>query len=137
MTTKKKEIICIGTRKKAVARAYIRQGTGKIFINNKPLQFIDKYRRMRIEEALMLAGDAAKQVDIKVTVKGGGVWGQTDAVRTAIGNAILDFTKDNNIKQAYLAYDRSILVSDPRRTEPHKPSRSSAGPRRSKQQSKR
>jgi small subunit ribosomal protein S9 len=137
MTTKKKEIISIGKRKKAIARAYIKKGTGKIIINDRPLQLFNKYTRMRIEEALMLAGNVAKEVDITVNVKGGGIWGQTDAVRTAIANAILDFSHDNNIKQAYLAYDRSILVSDPRRTEPHKPSRSSAGPRRSKQQSKR
>ncbi len=137
MTAKKKNIIGIGTRKRALARAYIKAGSGKIMINDRPLHLFDKYRRMRIEEALMLAGDHAKQVDINIVVKGGGPWGQADAARTAIANAILDFTGDNSIKQAYIAYDRSILVSDPRRTEPHKPSRSTAGPRRTKQQSKR
>ncbi|MBI4895326.1 MAG: 30S ribosomal protein S9, partial [Candidatus Aenigmarchaeota archaeon] len=67
----------------------------------------------------------------------GGVWGQADAVRTAISNALVDFSKSSELREAYLDYDRSMIISDDRRTEPHKPSRSSAGPRRSKQQSKR
>ena len=73
MTTKKKEIISIGKRKKAIARAYVKKGTGKIIINDRPLQLFNKYTRMRIEEALMLAGNVAKEVDITVNVKGGGI----------------------------------------------------------------
>ena len=96
-----------------------------------------RYKRMRIKEALLLADKLADNVDIDVNVSGGGLWGQADAARTAIANALVDFSKDNNLKKIYLDYDRSLLISDARRTEPHKPSRSSAGPRRSKQQSKR
>ena len=92
---------------------------------------------MRLKEPLVIAGEHAKKVDIRIKVNGGGVWGQTDAARTAIANALVRWTKDNKLKEAYIDYDRSLLVSDPRRTEPHKPSRSTAGPRRSKQQSKR
>jgi small subunit ribosomal protein S9 len=76
-------------------------------------------------------------VDISVNVKGGGVWGQADASRTAIGNALVKWSGSDDIRNVFVDYDRSILISDARRTEPHKPSRSSAGPRRKKQQSKR
>jgi len=127
----------IGKRKKAIARATIKEGTGKIRINKKPLEIFDKYYKMRIEEAVLLAPEHANKVDIDVKVDGGGTWGQADAVRTAIANAIVNWTNDENVKRAYREYDRSLLISDARRTEPHKPSRSSAGPRRGKQQSKR
>jgi small subunit ribosomal protein S9 len=138
---KKKEgkaLQTVGKRKKAIARATIRKGSGKIRINSTLLDLIEpRYKKMRIKEALILAGDLANKVDIDVNVSGGGSWGQADAVRTAIANALVDFSRDENLKKIYLDYDRSLLISDARRTEPHKPSRSSAGPRRTKQQSKR
>lgn len=135
---KKKTMVVTGKRKRAIARAVIREGNGRIRINSVPLDNIQpRYRQMRIKEAIMLAQEQVKGVNIDVTVKGGGIWGQADAVRTAIANALVGFYKDNNLKQTYLDYDRTLLISDARRTEPHKPSRSSAGPRRTKQQSKR
>ena len=136
--SKKKVFQTVGKRKKAIARATVREGTGKIRINSQLLELVQpKYKQMRIKEAVLLAGDLAKNVDISVNVKGGGVWGQADASRTAIANAIVKWNKNEALKRTYMDYDRSLLISDARRTEPHKPSRSSAGPRRSKQQSKR
>ncbi len=135
---KKKPLQATGKRKKAVARATICEGTGKVRINSVPLDLIEpRYKQMRIKEALLIAGDLANTVDINVNVAGGGVWGQADATRTAIANALVEWNKSDNLKKMYLKYDRSLLISDARRTEPHKPSRSSAGPRRTKQQSKR
>lgn len=135
---KKKVMIVIGKRKKAVAKAVVREGTGKITINKVPLDNIEpRYRQLRLKEPSIIAGDLAKGVDIEVTVKGGGIWGQADASRTAISNALVLWNKSESLKNAYLDYDRTLMVADSRRTEPHKPSRSTAGPRRSKQQSKR
>ena len=135
---KRKTMIVIGKRKKAVARAVVNEGTGKIKINSTPIDVVrPRYVQMRLKEPVTLAGDLAKRVDMNIRVTGGGVWGQADAARTAIANALVQWTKDNKLKEAYIDYDRSLLVSDPRRTEPHKPSRSTAGPRRTKQQSKR
>ncbi len=134
----KKDKFAIGKRKKSVARAVIKKGCGIIRINKKPLNLIEpRYRRMRIEEAVSIAGKAADSVDIDVTVNGGGTWGQADASRTAIANALVNWTKDKKLKSMYMNYDRTLMIADARRTEPHKPSRSTAGPRRSKQQSKR
>jgi len=134
--SKQKTIHAVGKRKRAIARATLSNGTGIININSTPLEMIKpRYVKMRIEEGLMLIGDIIKKVNIDVNVKGGGVFGQADAARTAIYKALVKF--DGKLKDMFLDYDRSLLVSDPRRTEPHKPSRSSAGPRRKKQQSKR
>ncbi len=138
MAKRSKAIVTVGKRKRSIARASIREGKGIIRINSVPLDLIGpRYKQMRIKEALILAGDAAKNVDISVNVSGGGIWGQADASRTAIANALVEWTKDKSLRQLYHDYDRSLLISDARRTEPHKPSRSTAGPRRSKQQSKR
>lgn len=127
-----------GKRKKSIARATIKAGKGIVRVNSQPLELIEpRYKQLRIKEALLLAGDLAKKVNINVNVRGGGMWGQADAVRTAIANALVKWSKSEDLRKTYLEYDRSLLISDARRTEPHKPSRSSAGPRRSKQQSKR
>ena len=135
---KKKFIIGVGKRKKAVARASVREGKGTIRINSVPLELIQpSYKQMRIKEPIIIAGDIANNVDISVNVRGGGAGGQADAARTAIANGLVNWTKSGDLKKMYVKYDRSLLISDARRTEPHKSSRSSAGPRRSKQQSKR
>mgnify|MGYP001607373621 CR=1 FL=1 len=138
MKKKAKSIVVIGKRKKAIARATVTEGKGTLRINSVPLETIEpRYKRLRIKEALLLADDIPNTLDIRVSVKGGGVWGQADAVRTAVAKGIVGWSKNAKLKQKYIDYDRSLLISDARRTEPHKPSRSSAGPRRSKQQSKR
>jgi small subunit ribosomal protein S9 len=135
---KTKVMQAVGTRKKAIARATIREGHGIVRINSVPIDLVQpKYRNMRIKEALIIAGELANSVDIDINVTGGGVWGQADAARTAIANALVKWTKNEKLKNMYVDYDRTLLISDARRTEPHKPSRSTAGPRRSKQQSKR
>ena len=124
---KPKNIQTLGKRKRATARATVKPGSGRVRINSITIDNIKpRYRRMRIREPLQLAGPLAKTVDINVRVNGGGIWGQADAVRTAIGNALVAYHKDDKLRQDFLDYDRSLLISDARRTEPHKPSRSSA-----------
>ena len=134
---KKGEILtAVGKRKRAVARAYGKKGSGRIFVNKIPLEvYGSELTRMIISEPLVLAGDVAKKVDINVNVKGGGVFGQADAARQAIAKILVQV--DKKLKETFLQYDRNLLIADPRRTEPHKPSRSRQGPRRHKQRSKR
>ena len=133
---KAKIVHTTGQRKNAVARATAVHGTGKITFNSHPIDLITpELAKLRIMEPLALAGDVAKTVDIFVTASGGGVMGQADAARQAIALALTGF--DRKLKSQFLEYDRTLIVADFRRNEPHKPSRSSAGPRRHKQRSKR
>jgi len=126
----------VGKRKTAIARATAKEGKGRIRINNKPIEIIEpKYINAKLMEPVILAGEAIENIDINVVVKGGGIAGQMDAARTAIGKAIVEFTGSMEIKDRYLEYDRTILVSDARRTEPHKPSKSTKGPRAKRQKS--
>jgi len=136
-SAKKVKIVHVcGKRKSAIARATARPGSGRILINSKPIElFQPEIARMKIQEPVIIASDTAKGVDISVNVSGGGVMGQADAIRQAIALALVAFNR--KLKSEFLKYDRTLLVADVRRNEPHKPSRSKKGPRRHKQRSKR
>ena len=110
-----------GKKKTAIARATIRKGTGKIRINKKPFEILEpEFTREKILDALDLAGDVVKEVDIDVNVRGGGFMGQADATRTAIAQGLADWTGDSSLKESFLDFDRNLLVSDHRKKEPKK-----------------
>jgi len=135
---RQKIVLATGKRKTAVARASIRPGMGRVVINDIPLDLWQpEYTRIKIREPLILVDELSQKVDIKVNVRHGGISSQADAIRQAIAKGMVEFFNDEKLKKLYLDYDRSLLVFDPRRTEPHKPSRSRKGARRHKQRSKR
>jgi small subunit ribosomal protein S9 len=125
-----------GKRKKAVATATAKSGTGEIMINNRPLEgFEPEMLKLMIKEPLLVAEDNVKDLDIEINVKGGGVFGQASAARQALAKILVE--RNKGLKEKFLSYDRTLLVADARRTEVHKPSASKRGPRRHKQRSKR
>ncbi|MCX6708729.1 MAG: 30S ribosomal protein S9 [Candidatus Woesearchaeota archaeon] len=110
----------VGTRKTAVARATLTAGAGIVRINSRLFSTLPQNMfRAKIEEALLLAGDAAKKVNINVRVNGGGVNGQAEAIRLALAKVLAVFDKKLHTK--YLDYDRVFTVADVRRKETHKP----------------
>jgi len=135
MTEKKPERIVTtsGKRKMAVARATVRKGIGRVRINSVPIElFQPEIARMKMLEPLMLAADKRNLVDINVEIHGGGIMGQAAAARTAIANGIVDFLDDDTLAGLFKQYDRSLLVSDPRRKLPKKPQGRGARKRRQK-----
>ncbi|MCQ2355631.1 MAG: 30S ribosomal protein S9 [Methanocorpusculum sp.] len=111
-----------GKRKTAIARATLREGKGRVRINSVPLAvYGSEIIRMKIAEAIDLAPGAIGNVDVDIDVSGGGVMGQAEAVRTALGRGILNWTNDPHIKEVYLSYDRTLLVNDSRQKEAKKP----------------
>ncbi|HDD31906.1 MAG TPA: 30S ribosomal protein S9 [Thermococcus litoralis] len=126
-----------GKRKTAIARATIREGKGRVRINSKPVEIIEpEMARFTIMEPLVLAGEEiVSKVDIDVKVEGGGFMGQAEAARVAIARGLIEWTGDMNLKEKFMKYDRTMLVGDSRRTEPHKPNRSTKGPRAKRQKS--
>jgi small subunit ribosomal protein S9 len=111
-----------GKRKTAIARATLREGKGRVRINSVPLEIYgSEIIRMKISEAIALASDAINNVDVDIDVFGGGVMGQAEAIRTALGRGILNWTNDPHIKEIYLSYDRTLLVNDSRQKEAKKP----------------
>jgi len=126
-----KQLHAAGKRKRAIARVTLVPGKGAIMINNVALQrYGNALTRARIEEPLLLAFDAAKGFDIRVSVKGGGASGQADAIRLAIGRALAAHSE--KARNVLLEYDRQLLVADVRRREPKKPN--TGGSARSKVQ---
>ncbi|MEM2943454.1 MAG: 30S ribosomal protein S9 [Methanomassiliicoccales archaeon] len=111
-----------GKRKTAIARAVIRKGSGIVRINSIPLNiYSPEMARLKIMEPLILVGEKASTVDIEVNVQGGGVMGQAEASRTAIAKALVQFFGDEDLAKMFKQYDRSLLISDPRRKLPKKP----------------
>ena len=111
-----------GKRKSAIARAVVKEGTGKVVINKIPLAiYSPELARLKIEEPLQLVPEKASKVDISVSVQGGGVMGQAAAVRTAIARGLVDYYKDDELAAVLKAYDRSLLINDDRRKLPKKP----------------
>ncbi len=118
----KKVLVISGKRKTAVARAVVRPGIGRIRINRIPLEIHEpEIAREKIMEPLMQAGDEIwKQLDIDVKVSGGGYMGQAEASRMVIANALLKWTRSSRLRRVFVAYDRTMVVGDPRRKEPKK-----------------
>jgi small subunit ribosomal protein S9 len=110
-----------GKRKTSIARASFNEGQAVVRINKKLLRAVEpELIREKIREPLNLVGDLAKNLDIAVTVRGGGIMGQADAARTAIARGLIDWTNDLSLKDLFLKHDRTLLVNDYRQKEPKK-----------------
>lgn len=131
-------VFVTGKRKRAVARAKVKAGKGKILINSTPMALWGtETLRLWIKEPLSIGEKVAHGVNITINVRGGGIVAQAEACRLAIARGLVEFSKDKKLREKFLDFDRNLLVYDSRRTEPHKPSRSKKGARRHKQRSKR
>lgn len=113
-----------GKRKRAVARATIKKGTGKVMINGVLLEnYEPAISRSRIKEALFFAHEILNSIDIIVRLNGGGISSQAESVRLAVARALAEYTKDSKLETKYLGYDRHLLIADVRRKEKRKPNR--------------
>ena len=122
-----------GKRKEAVARATIRKGAGRVWINERPLEFVEPEGvRQKIQEPLLMVGEKWKALDISVNVQGGGIIGQASAARTAVARGLLEWLKDPELSSMFKHYDRSLIVNDPRRKLPKRPGGRGARKRRQK-----
>src|SRR5256714_7876302 len=81
-----------GKRKDAVARVWVKPGTGKVTVNTREVEvyFARPVLRMMIQQPLVAAGRNG-QYDVVCTVAGGGLSGQAGAVRHGISNALTYF----------------------------------------------
>src|SRR5690625_7675591 len=79
----------IGRRKTAVARAYLSSGEGKITVNNKDLKdyFTIDTLNYKVKQPLVLTNNE-NNFDINVSVYGGGITGQAEAIRLALSRAM-------------------------------------------------
>jgi small subunit ribosomal protein S9 len=103
-----------GRRKNAVARVYLRPGSGAIVVNRREFDnyFPNEALRMIIRQPLNLT-DSVGKFDILVNVNGGGIAGQAGAVRHGITRALLEYNSDlrPTLKKA------GLITRDPRKKE--------------------
>ncbi|MBV0901066.1 30S ribosomal protein S9 [Haloarcula salina] len=111
-----------GKKKTAVARATIREGEGRVRIDSQPVELVDpELAQLKMLEPFRIAEDDLRgEVDVEVSVEGGGVMGQADAARTAIARGLVEHTNDAELRDAYMEFDRSLLVNDVRQSESKK-----------------
>ena len=110
-----------GKKKTAIARATVREGSGQVRINSRPVELVEpEPARLKMLEPFRLAEDRREGVDIDIDVDGGGVIGQADAARTAIARGLVEFANDADLRDAYMEFDRSLLVNDVRQSESKK-----------------
>jgi SSU ribosomal protein S9P len=111
-----------GKKKTAIARATVSDGEGRVRINSKPIELVEpEMSRLKMLEPFRIAeADLREDVDIDVTVEGGGFSGQADAVRTAISRGLVEFFGDAELRDAFMEFDRTLLVNDVRQPEPKK-----------------
>ena len=126
------KIITSGKRKTAIARAEIREGTGKVTINKMAYTNFHRFDVLRMKEPLLIAEKKVGKLnfDVHITVHGGGEKSQIEAARLALARAIIKFTGSTEIEDEFFEYDRNLLVADVRRKEANKPGDSKARAKR-------
>ncbi|UCE00078.1 MAG: 30S ribosomal protein S9 [Chloroflexota bacterium] len=109
----------VGRRKQSTARVRIMSGSGNFVVNGKALQeyFPRVGDKEHVLSPLVTTGESKEQLDITVLVKGGGVTGQTDAVKLGLARALTKMVPDHQpiLRKA------GLLTRDPREKERKKP----------------
>lgn len=107
-------IHAVGRRKSAVARVYLRPGTGQVTVNGKPYDqyFGRETSTMIVRQPLQLI-EGADQFDILLNISGGGLSGQAGAARHAISRALLKNSTENRLPLRQAGF----LTRDPRVVE--------------------
>eukprot|EP00341_Mesodinium_pulex_P014584 CAMPEP_0116934392 /NCGR_PEP_ID=MMETSP0467-20121206/29617_1 /TAXON_ID=283647 /ORGANISM="Mesodinium pulex, Strain SPMC105" /LENGTH=144 /DNA_ID=CAMNT_0004615479 /DNA_START=34 /DNA_END=468 /DNA_ORIENTATION=+ len=129
MASAVKSVQVFGRKRNAVAVAYCKEGNGVLRVNGSPIHLMEPaaLRAKTMEPVLLLGKDRFAGVDIRIRVKGGGYVAQIYAIRQALAKSLVAFTQKfvdeatkQELKEILLSYDRTLLVSDPRRCEPKK-----------------
>ena len=131
---KENKLTISGKRKTAIAKATIMNGDGRILINKIPYGNLDFFRKLSIDEPIEIAKKTLGNFnfDVLVNVKGGGSESRFQASRLAIARALIAFTKSKDLRNAFINYDKNLLIADTRRKEAYKPGDSKARRKRQK-----
>lgn len=108
----------IGRRKKAIARVYLSEGSGKITVNKRDYKefFPTAILHYVVEQPFQITDNLGKY-DIKANLDGGGVTGQAEALRLGIARALI--TVDPELRPTLK--EKGLLKRDPRMVERKKP----------------
>lgn len=117
------QIQTVGRRKRSVARVLLRPGKGEWSVNGRTMQeyFPRPTHQIRVEEPLKVA-ELDGTFDVVVRVNGGGLTGQSDAVRMGLARALVEH--DEELRSAMR--EKGMLTRDSRHVERKKPGRPKA-----------
>jgi len=92
----KKALHAVGKRKTAIARIWVRPGSGAITVNKRSIDeyFIRATSKMVVMQAFELTNNVGK-FDVGINVCGGGLTGQAGAIRHAISRCLAEMDPDN------------------------------------------
>ena len=108
------EFVAIGRRKTSTARVYMRPGSGRVIVNRRPL---DEYFKMDTRRRVLLSPfevtETSGMYDLVVNVRGGGLTGQSEAIRLGASRALVQADEERRkaLRQA------GFLTRDPRMVE--------------------
>lgn len=112
------QVNAVGRRKAAIARVFVKEGTGVITVNKRTLEeyFPNPILQFIVKQPLALL-DVAEKYDLKVNLVGGGYKGQAEALRLAIARALVKINAEDKsaLRQA------GFVTRDPRSVERKKP----------------
>jgi small subunit ribosomal protein S9 len=113
----------LGRRKAAIARVYVKEGSGKILINKRELDvyFPSSILQYVVKQPLNKLG-VVEQYDISINLQGGGYKGQSEAARLGIARALVKINPED--KSALRS--EGFMTRDPREVERKKPGRPKA-----------
>lgn len=104
----------VGKRKTAIARVWVKPGSGNIIVNNKTLdEYISRESGVEVVKQPLEITETVGKYDIRVNVRGGGVLGQAGAIRHGISRALVTINPEfrTPLKKA------ELLTRDPRMKE--------------------
>jgi small subunit ribosomal protein S9 len=104
----------VGKRKTAIARVWVKPGSGIITVNNKALDdYISRESGVEVVKQPLEITETVGKYDIRVNVRGGGVLGQAGAIRHGISRALVTINPEfrTPLKKA------ELLTRDPRMKE--------------------
>ncbi|MCY4673322.1 MAG: 30S ribosomal protein S9 [Bacteroidetes bacterium] len=108
------EFVAIGRRKTSTARVYMRPGSGRVIVNRRPL---DEYFKMETRRRVLLSPfdvtETSGMYDLVVNVRGGGLTGQSEAIRLGASRALVQ--ADEERRKALR--EAGFLTRDPRMVE--------------------
>ncbi len=107
-----------GRRKQSIARVYLKEGQGKLSVNEREFNnyFPIIKTRQIVMKPLQLTNNESKY-DIKVNLRGGGISGQAEALSLAISRALIKIDPEHRS----VLKENGLLRRDPRRVERKKP----------------
>ncbi|MBU0490000.1 MAG: 30S ribosomal protein S9 [Bacteroidetes bacterium] len=112
-----------GRRKTAVARIYMKEGSGKISVNNKDYKEYFPSSQLHYQVLMPFQiTDNLDKYDIKANLDGGGITGQAQALRLAISKALVELNEEYKA----LLKPHGLMTRDPRMVERKKPGQKKA-----------